>query len=147
MLINGCHKLGKTHQSVAAKSFILFLTYPSNTHYDQVTLTYISYSSDCCNFTSTLALKKVNRKVQGVPQSQAAAMWAVGPGDDAEYLPVPGRSTTLSFSRAGACCNCSRCGSGGLFLYTHGPRPAAGIEHSGCPYVCTSISLSVRRPG
>ena len=24
MLINGCHKLGKTHQSVAAKSLILF---------------------------------------------------------------------------------------------------------------------------
>ena len=69
-------------------------------------------------------------------------MWAVGPGNDAEYLPVPGRSTTLAFSRAGACFNCSRCGSGGLFLYTHGPRPAAGIEHSGCPSVRISISPS-----
>ena len=27
------------------------------------------------------------------------------------------------------------------------PRPARGIERSGCPYVRTSVHLSVRRPG
>ena len=27
------------------------------------------------------------------------------------------------------------------------PRPAGGIERSGCPYVRTSVHPSVRRPG
>ena len=43
--------------------------------------------------------------------------WVVGSGDGAGYLPVPGRPTTLAFSRAGACCVCSRCGTGGLFFF------------------------------
>ena len=40
----------------------------------------------------------------------------VGSGDGAGQLPVPGRPTTLEYGRAGACCACSRCGTGGLFL-------------------------------
>ena len=40
----------------------------------------------------------------------------VGSGDVAGQLPVPGRPTTLEYGRAGACCACSRCGAGGLFL-------------------------------
>ena len=40
----------------------------------------------------------------------------VGSGDGAGQLPVPGRPTTLEYDRAGACCACSRCGTGGLFL-------------------------------
>ena len=40
----------------------------------------------------------------------------VGSGDGAGQLPVPGRPTTLEYGRAGACCACSRCGPGGLFL-------------------------------
>ena len=40
----------------------------------------------------------------------------VGSGDGAGQLPVPGRPTTLEYGRAGACCACSRCGAGGLFL-------------------------------
>ena len=30
---------------------------------------------------------------------------------------VLGRSTTFAYGRAGACCACSRCGTGGLFLF------------------------------
>ena len=40
----------------------------------------------------------------------------VGWGDGAGQLLVPGRPTTLEYGRAGACCACSRCGTGGLFL-------------------------------
>ena len=40
----------------------------------------------------------------------------VGSGDDAGQLLVPGRPTTLEYSRAGACSACSRCGTDGLFL-------------------------------
>ena len=29
---------------------------------------------------------------------------------------MPGRPTTLAYSRAGASCACSRCGTGGLFF-------------------------------
>ena len=39
--------------------------------------------------------------------------WVVGSGDGAGYFPVPGRSSTLAYGRAGACCACSRCGKGG----------------------------------
>ena len=31
-------------------------------------------------------------------------------------FPVPKRPTTLTFSRTGAYCTCSRCGTGGLFV-------------------------------
>ena len=30
---------------------------------------------------------------------------------------MPGRPTTLAYGRAGACCACSRCGTGGLFFF------------------------------
>ena len=43
--------------------------------------------------------------------------WVVGSGDGTGSLPVPGRPTTFAYGRAGACCVCSRCGTGGLFLY------------------------------
>ena len=42
--------------------------------------------------------------------------WVVGSGDGAGYLPVPGLTTTLAYGRAGACCACSRCVTGGLFF-------------------------------
>ena len=42
----------------------------------------------------------------------------VGSGDGAGQLPVPGRPTTLAFSRARACCACSRCRTGGLFFFS-----------------------------
>ena len=32
-------------------------------------------------------------------------------------LPVPGRPATFAYSRARACCACSRCGTGGLYLF------------------------------
>ena len=41
----------------------------------------------------------------------------VGSGDGAGQLPVPGRPTTLAYGRTGACCACSRCGTGGLFFF------------------------------
>ena len=40
----------------------------------------------------------------------------VGLGNGAGQLPVPGRPTTLAYGRAGACCACSKCGTGGLFF-------------------------------
>ena len=43
-------------------------------------------------------------------------VWVVGSGDSAGLLPVPGRPTALAYSKAGACCACSRCGTGGLFF-------------------------------
>ena len=30
---------------------------------------------------------------------------------------MPGRPTTLAYGREGACCACSRCGTGGLFFF------------------------------
>ena len=44
------------------------------------------------------------------------SVWVVGSGDGAGYLPVPGHPTTLAYGKAGACCACSRCGTGGLFF-------------------------------
>ena len=44
-------------------------------------------------------------------------LWVVGSGDGAGQLPVPGRPTSLAYGRAGACCACSRCRMGGLFLF------------------------------
>ena len=41
----------------------------------------------------------------------------VGLDDGAGYLPVPGRPVTFAYSRARACCACSRCGTGGLYFY------------------------------
>ena len=40
----------------------------------------------------------------------------VGSGDGAWQLPVPGRPTSLTYGRAGACCAGSMCGTGGLFF-------------------------------
>ena len=34
-------------------------------------------------------------------------------------LPVPGRPSTFAYSGARACCACSRCGTGGLFLFIY----------------------------
>ena len=46
-------------------------------------------------------------------------LWVVGSGDGAGWLPVPVRPTALAYSRVGACCACSRCGTwggGGAFF-------------------------------
>ena len=41
---------------------------------------------------------------------------ALGQGDGAGKLPVPGCPAIFTYSRARACCACSRCRMGGLFL-------------------------------
>ena len=43
--------------------------------------------------------------------------WVVGLGDGAGLLPVPGRPATFAYTRARACCACSRCGTGGLYFF------------------------------
>ena len=42
--------------------------------------------------------------------------WVVGLSSGAGQLPVPGRLATFEYSRARACCACSRCGTGGLYF-------------------------------
>ena len=43
--------------------------------------------------------------------------WVVGSGDGAGKLPVPGRPTALAYSRAKACCACSKCWMGGPVFF------------------------------
>ena len=38
-------------------------------------------------------------------------------GNGAGKLPVPGHPATFAYSRARACCACSRCGTGGLYFF------------------------------
>ena len=45
--------------------------------------------------------------------------WVVGLGDGAVKLPVLGPPASFAYSRARACCACSRCRAGGLFFFFH----------------------------
>ena len=51
----------------------------------------------------------------------------VGLGDGAGQLPVSGRLATFAYSKARACCACSRGGTSGLYFYR---RDRASLNYS-----------------